>query len=89
MNLLIDYLTPLAVIDHLLPTRYLAVSRELTTKFEEIHRGKATELIQYWQEAPLHGELVLLISGNTEEPLQDWSDLTPQDTLHICNPHTN
>jgi len=45
-----------------LPDREVAVARELTKKFEEVRRGKATDLLD-WAERGVKGEIVLLIAG--------------------------
>ena len=80
-NRLIDVLEQL---QELAPDRALVVARELTKKFEEIKRGKALDLITYWKEATLKGEIVLMISAATESITQDWETLTPQEHVqHI------
>jgi 16S rRNA (cytidine1402-2'-O)-methyltransferase len=70
-------LKTLELIHSIAPERDVVVARELTKKFEEIRRGVASELIEYWQAHPLKGEIVLLISGQNIISNQDWSDLTP------------
>ncbi|OFW69629.1 MAG: 16S rRNA (cytidine(1402)-2'-O)-methyltransferase [Alphaproteobacteria bacterium RIFCSPLOWO2_01_FULL_45_8] len=46
--------------------RLLAVTRELTKKFEAVHRGKVSELLtHYTQKGPPKGELVLVLQGQT------------------------
>ena len=72
----------LALLHSLAPERPLAVARELTKKFEEIRRGKAFELIEYWKTHPLKGEIVLLVSGETKNPAADWLDLSPEEHVH-------
>ncbi len=52
--------------------RTLVLARELTKKFETIHRGNVTELlIHYTREGPPKGELVLILQGKQQitEPL--------------------
>ena len=57
----------------LAPTREVAVGRELTKRFEDIRKDKASELMRYYQtEATLKGEVTLLIA-----PPED--DVTPDD----------
>lgn len=68
----------LEMIKQLDQERQLVVARELTKKFEEIHRGKPEELLSYWSTTPLKGEIVLLIDGSRIEP-PDWSEWSPQD----------
>lgn len=74
-NRLLDVLTLLV---ELAPSRHIAVARELTKKFEEMVRGTAEELLSYWNTHPLKGEIVLLISGASEES-NDWQKLTPEE----------
>lgn len=59
--------------------RLLVVARELTKKFEELVRGTAQFLIEHWQQTPLKGEIVLLISPCPSEKDQDWTDWTPEE----------
>lgn len=69
----------LAILHELAPQRLLVVARELTKKFEEIRRGTAECLLDYWKIHPLKGEIVLMISRNKESESLDWSSLTPQE----------
>lgn len=46
------------------PERELFIARELTKKFEQYYRGKASDLLPIWEKAPPKGEFVLLISGS-------------------------
>jgi len=62
--------------------RPLVVCRELTKKFEEIKRGTAKELFDYFETHPLKGEIVLLISGEQKQEI-DWEHLTPQE--HVAH----
>lgn len=75
-------LDTLQLIQELSPDHHLVVGRELTKKFEEIARGNATHLINYWQTAPLKGEIVLLFSPPSN-PIPDWSDWTPQEHVQM------
>ncbi len=45
------------------PDRMGSVSRELTKMFEENIRGTLGELIAYYQEHPIKGEIVLVVEG--------------------------
>jgi len=47
--------------------REIAVARELTKKFEEIIKGTATELLHYFRQTGVKGELVLVIEGAKEK----------------------
>lgn len=76
----------LDVLQHLhemAPNRLLVVCRELTKKFEETKRGSAKELIDYWETHPLKGEIVLLISGCSDEEKNQWIALTPIEHVEM------
>lgn len=45
------------------PERMASVSRELTKLYEENVRGTLEELITYYQENPIKGEIVLVVQG--------------------------
>ncbi|EOZ92158.1 rRNA small subunit methyltransferase I [Indibacter alkaliphilus LW1] len=45
------------------PERMASVSRELTKLYEENVRGTLEELIAYYQENPIKGEIVLVVQG--------------------------
>jgi 16S rRNA (cytidine1402-2'-O)-methyltransferase len=51
----------------IMPDRPLCVARELTKKFEEFRRGRASELLEYYQAHPPKGEIVLLVSDAQPE----------------------
>ncbi len=53
----------LAVCTDVMPDRQLCVARELTKKFEEFRRGRATELLAHYDTHPPKGEIVLVISA--------------------------
>lgn len=78
-NRLIDVLT---AISELAADRPLVVARELTKKFEEVRRGTAQELIAYWKDHILKGEIVLMISGQKEVAL-DWATLSPEEHVQM------
>lgn len=48
------------------PWRMASVSRELTKVFEENVRGTLSELVNYYKEHPIKGEIVLVVEGRTE-----------------------
>lgn len=50
-------------IKNIFGNRPLAVCRELTKKFEEIVRGSAQEVLEYFQTKAIKGEIVIVISG--------------------------
>jgi 16S rRNA (cytidine1402-2'-O)-methyltransferase len=43
--------------------RIVCVSRELTKMFEENIRGTLTEVIEYYKEHPIKGEIVITLAG--------------------------
>jgi 16S rRNA (cytidine1402-2'-O)-methyltransferase len=57
------------------PERQAAVSRELTKVFEETRAGTLQELSEHYTEAPVRGEVTVVLSGtgkeHVEEPLPD------------------
>ena len=44
--------------------RDIAVARELTKKFEEIRRGRVSELIKYFEKTRPRGEFIVVVSGS-------------------------
>lgn len=72
-------LNVLEMIQMMQPQRFLVVGRELTKKFEEFVRGSAATLIEYWQQKPLKGEIVLLISPASAYQSQEWIAWTPEE----------
>ncbi|MFY9614696.1 MAG: 16S rRNA (cytidine(1402)-2'-O)-methyltransferase [Candidatus Dormiibacterota bacterium] len=53
----------LDIISAVLPTRRVAVARELTKVHEEVRVGTAAELSRHYQEHPPKGEITLLVEG--------------------------
>ncbi len=49
------------------PRRRVAVCRELSKKFEEIRRGEAAEVLAYFSQKPVKGEIVLVMEGCSGE----------------------
>ena len=45
------------------PDRRASVSRELTKKFEETYNGTLEEIVQYFSEKPIKGEIVIVLEG--------------------------
>ncbi|MCJ7507356.1 MAG: 16S rRNA (cytidine(1402)-2'-O)-methyltransferase [candidate division Zixibacteria bacterium] len=45
--------------------RNVVLARELTKKFEEIKRGKISQLIDYFTQKKIKGEIVILVEGKT------------------------
>lgn len=63
------------------PGRLVCVARELTKKFEQYHRGTASELAAAFRQRPPKGEICLLISGGQSEPA------VPPDREHEAQAH--
>lgn len=55
----------LEILNELMPNRYIVLSRELTKRYEEHLRGTPKEILEVVDE--LKGEMVLIISGCSEE----------------------
>lgn len=49
--------------NHFGPNRRASVSRELTKKFEETYNGSLEEIIQYFSEKQIKGEIVIVVEG--------------------------
>lgn len=77
-NRLIKTLKEISNID---PDRELAVAREITKKFEEVVRGKASELLETFQDRQIKGEIVLLIAENPHFRTNFWKDKPVQETI--------
>lgn len=50
----------------ILGNRKASVARELTKKFEEVKRGKLSEIKEYFEAAKIRGEFVLIVEGKRE-----------------------
>lgn len=53
------------------PERQAAVSRELTKVFEETRSGTLQELSEHYAEAPVRGEVTVVIAGTGKEHVQE------------------
>lgn len=53
----------LEILEELAPKARVCVARELTKKFETYHRGRAGELLEWFREHGVKGEMVLLFNG--------------------------
>jgi len=62
----------------LAPGNKLVIARELTKKFEEVIRGTPEELIQYYQEHPLKGEIVLLVESAAKDS-HNWLEMSEEE----------
>lgn len=57
--------------------RRVAVCRELTKKFEEIKRGKVSEVLAHFQAKAIKGEIVIVVEGQSdgeEKEVQDEAE---------------
>ena len=58
------------------PNRMLVIARELTKKFEQIHRGTATEILSLYSNKKPKGEFVVLVdSANALSPEKTSDDV--------------
>ena len=64
-----------------LGNRYIAISREISKKFEEIYRGKVDEVLTELDE--VKGEFVIVLSKNTKENLFENLSLIAHVNLYI------
>jgi 16S rRNA (cytidine1402-2'-O)-methyltransferase len=51
--------------------REVVVARELTKRFEELRRGTASELAAYYAASPPRGEVVVVVQGRPEVPMDE------------------
>lgn len=61
--------------------RNISISREITKKFEEIYRGTITEILN--QNNEYKGELVIVVSGNTDQINFELLDIIDHINLYI------
>lgn len=66
-------------IQEILGDRNASIVREISKKYEEVIRGKLSELIE--KAANIKGEIVLIIEGNKKE--KDFSDISIIDHINI------
>lgn len=57
----------------ILGDRNISVSREITKKYEEVLRFKASEAVEYYNENNPRGEFVIVVEGNTEEIIIEYT----------------
>lgn len=59
----------------ILGDRPAAVARELTKRFEEVRRGKLSELVAHYQEhGEPRGEIVVVVGAPAEGQSEEWTD---------------
>jgi 16S rRNA (cytidine1402-2'-O)-methyltransferase len=76
-------LNTLECLSALASNRLIVVARELTKQFEETRRGTAQELINHWKEKEVRGEIVLMISGQKDNSLQEWQNLSIEEHVEL------
>ncbi|RFC55897.1 16S rRNA (cytidine(1402)-2'-O)-methyltransferase [Brumimicrobium aurantiacum] len=59
------------MVEFLAPNRQICVAREISKLHENFHRGTAAELLEYFEEKPPKGEIVIVISAKTKEHKND------------------
>ena len=63
----------------ILGDREIALTRELTKIYEEVLRGKVSDVLQQIGEKTLKGEITLIVSGKTRKEISThFSDGRPQ-----------
>ena len=77
-NRLVD---TLKIIDEIMPDREICVARELTKLFEETPRGKAKELIDYFSQKPVKGEIVVVV----DKALSVQKEITDEEITELLN----
>ncbi len=65
----------LDIIAAALPTRRIAVARELTKVHEEVRLGTAADLSRHYQEHPPRGEITLLVEGVSKAALRQRNNV--------------
>lgn len=77
---LVFYESPMRLIETLetilksYPNKKIAIGRELTKKFEEIKTGNIVEIIDYFKNNTLKGEIVAMLYADTEKEEIDLED---------------
>lgn len=64
----------------ILGNRNIALSRELTKKFEEINRGTVEEVLNLYSDRDVKGEIVIVVEGSKEE-VEEVFELTVEEQL--------
>jgi 16S rRNA (cytidine1402-2'-O)-methyltransferase len=64
----------LKLISELNPDCEIAIIREITKKFETVHKGSAFSLLEEFQKEPPRGEIVFVIKGCPKETTEDFTE---------------
>lgn len=67
--------------------RNISISREISKKYEEIYRGRISELMK--EMLNIKGELVIVVSGNTEKETFDNLSIIEHVNLYIKEGYNN
>jgi 16S rRNA (cytidine1402-2'-O)-methyltransferase len=63
-------------------SRKAVVVREISKKFEQVHRGTLTELVNYFKSTAPKGEIVIVIEGySAASEDDDFEELSEADIL--------
>jgi len=73
--------TLLALVELGCGQREAVVARELTKRFEEFKRGTVSSLATYYDSSPPRGEVVLLIEGRREPPVDEVDEMKLRDRV--------
>ncbi|MBN2259033.1 MAG: 16S rRNA (cytidine(1402)-2'-O)-methyltransferase [Clostridiales bacterium] len=68
-------------INEVLGNRNVAITRELTKKFEEVKRGRIEDIIITMKEETVRGEFVVVVEGNSEAEVEKIFQLTIKEDL--------
>lgn len=56
------------------PEHMICVIREMTKKFETVHKGRACELLEYFNDQSPRGEIVFVVQGQKQAEERDLTD---------------
>ncbi|MBQ0104478.1 MAG: 16S rRNA (cytidine(1402)-2'-O)-methyltransferase [Armatimonadetes bacterium] len=77
-------LATLGIIGEIMPERQLSVSRELTKLFEESPKSTARELIDYFSEKAIKGEIAVVVDKASPET----EEITDEDIIALLKKYT-
>lgn len=64
----------LKLLRSILGNRPVVVANDLTKMFEEFHRGHLDEVIDYYQNHPVKGEVTIIVDGQTQREVEIWTE---------------
>ena len=62
----------------MMPTREATIARELTKKHEQLQKAPLLELLEYWKDRPIKGEIVFMVAGSLSAQEQAWAASDPR-----------